>query len=263
VVAPRGELHPGALAIRRWKKAPFLRLARAVRLVEGVVWHATADEEAAQIRRWFGARAEVAVAPVLATPSGAEPLERAPKRPGHLEVAFLSRVSEKKNLLGAIDLLSGVAGSIRLNVYGPKEDAAYWQRCQDASASLPPGIRMCDRGEVPAHEVRRALARNHVLLLPTWGENFGHVILESLLAGVPVLISDQTPWRDLEGRGAGWDLPLAEPDGFRSRLRSLVEMDGDELARWSRGAERLGHAYARDPGTMSRSRDLLVGTRCA
>src|SRR6185369_17989258 len=106
-----------------------------------------------------------------------------------------------------------------------KEDALYWERCRRASAALPPSVTLCDRGEVAADEVGRALARNHVVLLPTYGENFGHVILESLLAGVPVLISDQTPWRDLESRRAGWDLPLAEPERFRERLTALLDMD--------------------------------------
>ena len=32
-----------------------------------------------------------------------------------------------------------------------------------------------------------------LLFLPTKGENFGHVILESMSAGTPVLISDTTP----------------------------------------------------------------------
>ena len=120
-------------------------------------------------------------------------------------------------------------------------------------------MSVCDRGEVAADEVPRALARNHVLLLPTRGENFGHVILESLLAGVPVLISDQTPWRDLERRGAGWDVPLAEPDRFRARLRALLEMDEGELERWSLGARRLGLAYTENADAVRQSRQLLSG----
>ncbi len=43
---------------------------------------------------------------------------------------------------------------------------------------------------------------------PTSGENFGHAIIESLSNGVPVIISDRTPWNDVEEFGAGWVISL-------------------------------------------------------
>jgi len=259
VLAPRGELHPGALALKRPKKEAFLRLSRALGLLRGVVWHATVPEEAEQIRRWFGVRALAGVAPVLAGRVPGERSAAARKRPGVLEVAFLSRISPKKNLLGAIELLSDVAGDVRFNVYGPKEDADYWQRCRRALDALPANVTVRDHGPVEGEKVTAALAGNHVLLFPTHGENFGHVVLEALLAGVPVLTSDQTPWRDLELHAAGWDLPLTRPQAFRDKLAELVAMDGAEHARWSRGARRLGLAYAEDREAVARNRALFVG----
>ena len=47
-----------------------------------------------------------------------------------------------------------------------------------------------------------------MLILPTRGENFGHAIVEMLAASRPVLISDKTPWIDLESLGAGYSIPL-------------------------------------------------------
>ena len=40
----------------------------------------------------------------------------------------------------------------------------------------------------------------HALLMPSLTENFSYTVLESLQAGIPVLISDQTPWRDLQSQ---------------------------------------------------------------
>ncbi|HZR71105.1 MAG TPA: glycosyltransferase [Burkholderiales bacterium] len=263
VLAPRGELHPGALAIRSWKKLPFLRLARVAGLTAGVTWHATAEEEATNIRRWFGRAARVVVAPVLAPPAPEVRVARAPKRAGQLEVAFLSRIGPKKNLLGAIEVLRGVTGSVRLNVYGPKEDAAYWERCRRAIVALPPNVRVRDRGPLAAADVASALARSDVLLFPTFGENFGHVVLEALLAGVPVLASDRTPWRGLAAREAGWDVPLEDVAAFRERLAALVAMDDLEWQRWSRGARSLGRSYVDDPGAVARSRELFAHPEAA
>ena len=40
------------------------------------------------------------------------------------------------------------------------------------------------------------------MFLPSKGENFGHIIMESLAASTPVIISDLTPWKDLENARA-------------------------------------------------------------
>lgn len=52
--------------------------------------------------------------------------------------------------------------------------------------------------------------------VPTKGENFGHVFIEALSAGVPILVSDKTPWRDLEAKGVGWDISLHKQENFVS-----------------------------------------------
>ena len=56
------------------------------------------------------------------------------------------------------------------------------------------------------------LGKHHVFLFPTLGENFGQVILEAMTAGCAILISDATPWRGLQEKGYGWELPLAQPN---------------------------------------------------
>jgi len=63
-----------------------------------------------------------------------------------------------------------------------------------------------------------------VLLHPTSGENFGYSIIEALERGVPVLLSDKCPWLDVEGHGAGWVVPLSQPETFVRHLTDIYEM---------------------------------------
>ena len=92
----------------------------------------------------------------------------------------------------------------------------------------------------------QTLAAYHLFLLPTRGENFGHVILEALSAGCPVLISDQTPWRGLESSGIGWALPLTEPERFRAVLNQCIAMDESKFIHRSRQATRYAAAWAQN-----------------
>ena len=125
----------------------------------------------------------------------------------------------------------------------------------------PPGCRGRDlvvHGYVDAGEVLATLAAHDVLLLPTRGENFGHVILESLLSGCPVLISDRTPWRGLESQGVGWDLPLEDLPRLRQAVQRLVDMGPEQHAELSWAARRYGVAYVNDEETLERNRALFL-----
>jgi glycosyltransferase involved in cell wall biosynthesis len=258
ILAPRGELSPGALAIKAARKRAYLRATRAAGLYRGVIWQASAEAEAEDIRRCFGRSVRLVVAPDLAAPVPAAPPPARAKAPGTLRVAFLSRVSRKKNLDGALALLRGAGPGIRFDVYGPEEDAAYAAECRARAASLAPEVEVRFHGAVTPEQVPARLAESHLFFLPTHGENFGHVVLEALLAGCVLLLSDQTPWSGLRERGVGWDLPLTRPDLFRDALRSCVAMDDAEFRARSLAARRMGEAYATDPAVVEGTRRMLL-----
>ncbi len=88
---------------------------------------------------------------------------------------------------------------------------------------------------------------NISILTANQGENFGHVIIEALAAGKPVLISDQTPWRGLENHKAGWDIPLNDKEKFISILEMLVDMEPEnEYNKWSYSAQIILKKYTND-----------------
>lgn len=258
ILAPRGELSPGAVAIKGAKKRAYLAATRAAGLYRGVIWQASAEEEAEDIRRWFGREVRLVVAPDLAAPVPAAPPPPRSKAPGELRIAFLSRVSRKKNLDGALALLRGAGPGIRFDVYGPEEDAGYAAECRAAAASLAPEVEVRFHGAVTPEEVPARLGASHLFFFPTHGENFGHVVLEALLAGCVLLLSDQTPWHGLQARGVGWDLPLADPRAFRDVLRACVAMDDAEFRARSLAARRMGEAYAADPRVVEGTRRMLL-----
>ena len=154
-------------------------------------------------------------------------------------------------------MLEGLRGDIQLNIHGPLEDKGYWTECQKIIDSLPRNVQVRYRGEVVYDRVIEVLADHDLFFFPTLGENFGHVILEALVAGCPVVTSDRTPWRGLRDMGVGWDLPLDEPERFRAVLQGCVEMDAQDYRGWSQRARAFGLEHARDRTTLDQYRELF------
>ena len=248
VLAPRGELQTGALRQKRFKKWLFLALARRLGLYRGLYWHATCPEEREDIRRFMGDEPGLVERIFVCRnlgPASVPPLPpRPPKESGHLRAIFLSRITPKKNLETAISLLGRLGEGVSLDVAGPVSDEGYWLRCRTLADQT--GLVLRYHGALPHDAVVATLSAFDLLLFPTRGENYGHVVLESLLAGCPVAISDQTPWTDLERAQAGWVMPLEDESAWLETLRRVRTMDEKTHAQWRHGARRLAEQILAD-----------------
>ena len=234
VLAPRGELFPNALALKPLRKRLFLRIARRLRLYQGVTFQASSDLERLSIENWFD-KAKISVAQILVAPDiGAsagdhQPTERAA---GPLRVAFLSRVCRVKNLHSTLEALQRVRSTMTLDIYGPIDDPQYWSECEAIAEAVPSHVTVDYKGAVPPASVPSVLHGYDLLVLPSLSENFGHVILEALLSGCGVLISDRTPWQDIEQHGVGAVIPptdVAAQARWLDHFASLTEHDLAEL----------------------------------
>jgi glycosyltransferase involved in cell wall biosynthesis len=176
---------------------------------------------------------------------------------GPLRIVFLARIVPMKNLEGALRAFARVREPATLDIFGPIEDESYWKRCQALVDSLPAHLRASHHGVVNPEDVEGVLAGYDLYLLPSLGENFGVSIFEALAAGVPVLISDRTPWRDLETAGAGWDVPLNDELEFARRIDGVAAMDARGRMALSEGATRLAAKVAADSERVELNRRLF------
>lgn len=171
----------------------------------------------------------------------------------------LARIAEEKNTLYAIERLDGVKGQVRFDLYGTVYDEAYFERCKAAIARLPASVDVQWHGQLPQEEGAGVLSKSHALFMPSVGENFGHTMLEALSVGRPLLISDRTPWRDLQASQAGWDLPLEAPERFTAAIQQLVDMEQDSYTGLVNGALAIGSRYLNDPAPIERSYAMFIG----
>jgi glycosyltransferase involved in cell wall biosynthesis len=278
ILAPHGEFSKGALSLKPRKKRAYLAVARRLAAYRRVVWHASSELEAKDILRTLhrgafhgearceaGGRcddAELSVMTALDLSPSIDPARNSAqahpgKAQGGLRAVFLSRIARVKNLDGSLRLLDGLRGRVALDIYGPIEDRGYWRECEEQISALPPNITVQYCGVVPPQEVQSVLSGYDLFILPTLGENYGHAISDALVAGCPVLISDRTPWRGLEPRKVGWDLPLEQPELMREALQRCIEMPPQEHSGLCCRARAFGLDRAQDPEVVAQNRALL------
>ena len=123
---------------------------------------------------------------------------------------------------------------VTLDIYGFKEDEKYWEKCEEEIQNSNK-IKYC--GILNQEEVIKTFSKYDLFLFPTYSENYGHVIAESMLGGCPVLISDQTPWNDVKEHGAGFVEKLNDDDSFISVLNNLNRMEENEYKKIKQNME--------------------------
>ena len=226
VLGPRGEFSEGALSLKSGKKQFFIKLYKFLCLHKGLVFQASSEYEAEDIRRALGSKVDIQIAEDIGAQEFAEVL---PTRASEsLKVVFISRISPMNNLLAALEMLRSVQQPVLYHIYGPIEDLEYWAKCEAVISALPSHVQVEHKGELTPDEVVPTLAAYDLFFMPTKGENYGHVIAEALCAGLPILIADTTPWRNLQEQGIGWDLPLNDPNAFSTAIDQLALMPAEQ-----------------------------------
>lgn len=224
IVAPRGEFCPERLQVGKLKKTVYGKLFRYSGLLKDVYFQGTGQEECMQEKAFLGIPDDHLMniqnisLPVNGLHGSIE------KKPNELKLVYVARIHPTKNTLKAIEWLEGLSGNVQYDIYGSIENEMYWKQCQDAIARLPQNITVRYKGVIDHDQVASTIAGYHAYYMPTTGENFGHSIVEAMLMGKPVVISDQTPWTDVNDNG-GFAISLNDEKAFGATLRNLCEMD--------------------------------------
>lgn len=256
IVSPRGMLKRGALSVKPWKKKVFLSVSRWIGLYDQVMWEATNQQEANEIKQHFGSKVRYHIAPNLAmVPS--KRVTKPGKRPGDLDLICVARVSPEKGILEALQFLrdARLNGEVSIDFYGALQNKTYLEACKQMAAQIPDAI-VKFHGEVNPAELPALVTAAHFMYMPTLGENYGHAIVEALVHATPVIISDRTPWHGLGQQYAGWDLPL-DSASFVPVLQRCLAMNDEEYAQWCEGAYKLGRQSALNPELLDRAYALF------
>lgn len=262
IVSPRGMIEKGLIAKKsRWLKTAWITLVERTNLSQAAAIHVTSAREAAELAA-FG----FDLPPLVNIPNGVDLdlLDESASSPspairaiadGPPYVLFLGRISWKKGLDRLVGSVPHLSPGLRLVIAGNDEEDLR-PALQAQAETLKVNDRVVFTGAVGGEEKRALLAHAQVLVLPSYSENFGNVVVEAMAAGRPVVVTPEVGVAPvIRDAGAGWVVDgdprtlgrriselCANPSlmremGARGRAVALREFS------WDRVAERMESAY--------------------
>ena len=209
--------------IRRWL------FRRAVAAVAG-------NAEAKALLQRRGSKNAVTVLPQLgvdaSSPRGGEPQRTV--------VGYVGRLVPQKGLFVLLEAVARLTEDVRVMVVG--SGPLKVELLKKAQALRLDGRLELHEG-VPHPEVPQYLQQMTVLVLPSlttprWKEQFGHVLVEAMACGVPVIGSDSGAIPEVIG-DAGLVVPEGDVGALAEALRRLVSTPGLRTDLASRGRGRV------------------------
>jgi len=247
-------LKPAAFKQKGTKKKLFLIFAKINSLYANIVWHATSEIEEAEIRLQFP-KANIRIAPNISN-AAISNLKKVLSSP--FRILTVGRISPEKGYYEALDAIRtcNPKKPVQWDIVGLKENAELVRVMLNAEQEFS-SIKIQMHGHKNQDELKTYYEKAHLFFLPSRGENYGHAIAEALSYGTPVVISDMTPWKNLEEEFAGkattfnkWN--LAESLDF------FFNLSNDDYQLWSNGALAYAASHVNSPTTLAQNKSLFA-----
>ncbi|HLY51354.1 MAG TPA: glycosyltransferase family 4 protein [Solirubrobacteraceae bacterium] len=229
------------------------RLIRRWTLRHGDYFAARSPRAGDMLRQW-GARGQIGVVPHT-IPEWAPSL---PRRDGSFTIGFAGRLVAAKGIPDLMAAVRQLEFPFRLLVVGDGPMRAELER-----ADLGRGVLALRTG-VRTEQMPALYREMDVLVLPsrttpTWAEQFGRVLCEALLCGIPVVgsSSGEIPWV-IETSGGGRTFPEGDATALASVLSELHADPQARAALAQRGAEGVEHHFS--PRVAAQALDRLIRT---
>ncbi|RYG41916.1 MAG: glycosyltransferase, partial [Chitinophagaceae bacterium] len=210
IISPRGMLSPYSFERQHSAFKKLIHLAIGKRLLQKSILHATTKLEWEDCRQVYPAWKGFILPNIVRFPEQEiRKLTVGHKSEKPLVFGFLSRIDQKKGLELLLEALAKVDFDYRLRI-GGKGDEGYLSELKKQCTELGIDGKVEWSGWFSGEEKFTFLSSVDVLTLTSYNENFANVVLESLLVGTPVLLSNQVGMAEfVDQYGLGWVCGLA------------------------------------------------------
>lgn len=258
IVNPHGMLSDQAFSVKNFKKRIFVQFANAISLYKNTVFHVANEKEGNDVASRIKKFKDIQISnqmPRKMKLNGIHTDEKKLSDP--LRFVTVSRISLEKGIYEVLQALSSNAKPLILDLYGAIYDVEYWNKCEAFITTLPSHITVNYKGSIDGNLIVDTLRTYDFFILLSKGENFGHAILEAFSAGCPVIISDQTPWKDLYSKKIGWDVDINDENEITRTLNRASEMSQTEYREWSKNAMEFYGSFSENPELLKNNLKLF------
>lgn len=242
VYTPHGMLEPWCMQRNRWKKIPATWMFQRKGLQVSDVIHATSELEQQNLLK-LGWNQNVCVVPNCVQ---IDQIQMKQSWQRTRTILYLSRIHPKKGIPFLIEAVARLKVLLRgycIRVVGPGE-TSYVETLRVKAHALGVGDMLLFESPVFGDAKWDLYRTADLFVLPTYSENFGIVIAESLACGTPVITTHGTPWEDLNTHRCGWWVEVGtEP--LVDALKEFLNCDDSEIAQMGqRGRQLVTEKYA-------------------
>lgn len=242
IITPRGMLYPQDIAkSKSWFKKMSLKIRLLDDLNRAACVHVTCEDEMNHCRN-LGVTSPIAIVP---NPVEIKEYPNA-KKDDVFRLGYLGRISRRKNVEGLIYAWSELGDKVKENaelliIGGGDEEYMAFLKNEVARLNLS-NVRFT--GFISGQEKEDSLSSLSVLAMPSEFENFGNVIVEGLVRGIPCIATTGAPWKDLEDYQCGWWVEYNQT-AITKAVQSALETSVDELyAMGVRGKKLMKDKYS-------------------
>lgn len=240
IISPHGMLEPWSLNQKSFLKNIASQIYQNKIIRSAKYIHATSLMEATNIRN-LGFENRITV-----IPNGINTTFYNINKPHNYiynskNILFLSRIHKKKGIELLIESYSYLENDLRKNYTvqivgtGEKNYIAYLNKLIK-SKGLEQHIKILK--PVYGYEKVKLLQDAYIFILPSYSENFGNVIAESLSCGTPVITTLNTPWEILNKTNSGWCIDFGIEPLFNC-LNYVLKLDNISLNEISQNSRNL------------------------
>jgi glycosyltransferase involved in cell wall biosynthesis len=225
VISPRGTLSNYSFTNKNNLPKKLIHDLIGKGMLKRSFMHVTSERERAAMEA-FGPKKIFAIPNFIALPGDVPP--RIDEQNGILKLLFFSRIEKKKGLEILFDALAGINIPYHLTIAGDGE-AGYKDELRSLAVKNGISEHLTWIGFQQDHKFD-ILQQHDLLVLPSYDENFGNVVIESLSAGTAVLISNHVGLEDyVRQSNFGW-VCSQDAASFKENIIAIYKQP-NELAR--------------------------------
>ncbi len=247
--------------ICRWLRVPFVfftwenadrRLPPLLRVIRRLVFASAraamaGNREAGMLLQRAGFRGAVSVLPQLGVDAGRFSPREDDRSPDVPVIGFVGRLVSGKGITVLLDSVARIDAPFQVMVVG---NGPLRTEVLARARALGLDGKLVLHDAVRHHEVPEYLQRMSLLVLPsrttaTWKEQFGHVLIEAMACGVPVVGSDSGAIPEVIG-DAGVVVPEGDVTGLTRAISQLLADPARRRDLAARGRARVLSQYTNE-----------------